>query len=271
MEATHEHAAHQHGEHAHAEHHHEPEPAPRRRRRENWNDDDYVLDWIARQDDRAEERHREFVLIRAMIPKTREQEFRYLNLGAGNGLLDEVLLEHFPGAEGTLVDGSLAMLGAARERLERFGDRVEYVQGNFTTSDWAGALSGPFDVAVSTIALHNLRDAVAIREVYAQTYKLLGHGGLFLNLDYIRPARPELSGLARWGAKDPEAKLMGRGGGQNLPGTLQEHLAWLNEAGFACADCFWREFQVALIGGVRDHLHLPEEEHAHGADAHHAH
>jgi SAM-dependent methyltransferase len=256
MEATHQaHGTTSEQEHAHDHSH-------------DWNDEEYVNQWLAREEERAAERRRQFVVIRALMPKTQEQEFRYLNLGAGPGNLDDVLLEQFPGAQATLVDQSLVMLSNARKRLARFEDRVEYVQANLSSPDWAGAVSGPFDFAVSTIAIHNLGSARRIRELYAETYRLMGHGGMFLNLDYVRPARPSLAALSPWAAKDPEAGLNGRGGGSGMPGTMIEQMGWLSEAGFACVDVPWKDLNTVLFCAIRDHLHMPE---GHAAEDAHSH
>lgn len=224
---------------------------------EDWNNEDYVERWLAQQQERAAERQRQFAIVRAVIPKLPEQEFRYLNLGAGPGDLDDVLLTHFPGAAATLVDFSLVMLGMARQRLQRFGNRVEYIHANLASPDWAGAVSGPFDFIISTQAVHHLREPRRIRELYAEVYRLMGHGGTFLNLDRIRPARPSLAPLAAWAAQDPEAGFMGRGGDPGLPGSLLEHLSWLSEAGFNCVDVYWKDLSTALFCGIRDHLHMP--------------
>jgi tRNA (cmo5U34)-methyltransferase len=268
LEATH------HGHEAASEHGHGHEPAAdhghEREHREDWNDEAFVNDWIERQKDRLPGRKRHFALIRSLITKTPDSEFSYLNIGAGPGYLDEVLLEAFPEAQATLVDGSLPMLGAARRQLERFGDRVEYVQANFANPSWAQAISGPFDFAVSTIAIHNLRDPKRIRELFGETFQLLGHGGLFLNLDYVRPARESLSGLGRWVAKDPEAGLS-RSGGHDMPATMLEQLGWLNEAGFPCVEVPWKELNTVLFCALRDHLHLPEGADGHAAGGEHAH
>lgn len=236
---------------------------------EDWNSEEYVAYWLQREQERAAERRRQFTIVRAVVPKMREAEFRYLNLGAGPGNLDEVLLEQFPGATATLVDFSLLMLSTARQRLARFGDRVEYVQANLVGPDWVGATGGTFDFVFSTLTIHGLREPRRIRDLYTETYSLLGHGGMFLNFDYVRAARPTFARFAPWAAKDPEAGFSGRTGGEGLPGTLLEQLGWLAEAGFANIDVLWKDMNLALICGVRDHLHLPDGEHAHGAQSGH--
>ncbi|MBW7929194.1 MAG: class I SAM-dependent methyltransferase, partial [Fimbriimonadaceae bacterium] len=138
---------------------------------------------MEREKERADSRRRQFATVRAVIPKRPADEFRYLNLGAGPGGLDELLLERFLGANATLVDGSLVMLDAASERLARFGGRVEYVQADLSRPEWTGAVGEGFDFAVSTIAIHNLRDGSRIRALYSEIHRLMGHGGMFLNLD----------------------------------------------------------------------------------------
>jgi tRNA (cmo5U34)-methyltransferase len=268
VEATHHHAEHS-TEHE-DEHRHEGEHG-HERHHEDWTDEEYVGQWLERQG-RRPERARHFALIRSLITRRPEDEFRYLNLGAGGGHLDEVLLQAFPGAQATLLDGSLAMLTAARKQLQRFDDRVEYVQADLSTHEWADALSGPFDFAVSTIAIHNLRDPKAIRAIYNETYRLLGHGGAFLNLDYVRPARASLTALGPWMAKDPDAQIT-RSGGRDMPGTMQEQIGWLNEAGFPCVEVIWKELNTVLFCAIRDHLHMPEgeDDHGHGGGDGHAH
>jgi tRNA (cmo5U34)-methyltransferase len=232
-------------------------PQAAQRPREDWFDETFVAYWIDQQDTRTDERQRQFVRLRSVVPKTAEEEFRYMNLGAGPGHLDEVLLEQFRGAHATLVDGAPGMLNEARRRLKRFESRVEFVQADLATPEWTSALAGPFDVAVSSIALHNLRDPRRIRQVYAETCDLLAEGGLFLNLDYVRATRPAFAPFAPWAAQDPDAEFNHARGHGGAPGTVEEQLGWLREAGFAGADCFWKEFQVALMAGMRERVRVP--------------
>ncbi|MGE0059192.1 MAG: class I SAM-dependent methyltransferase [Dehalococcoidia bacterium] len=258
---SHEHDHEAHDEHDPGEHHdHEHGEA-------DWNDDDFVAQWQERQKDRSVERRRQYVTIRALMPKLPEQEFRYINLGAGPGDLDEVLLEHFNGASVTLVDTSLAMLDAARKRLSRFGDRVEYVQANLSRPAWLGAVSGPFDFAISTHSVHHIGDGERIKTFYGELYGLLGHGGMVLNFDFVAPAQPMLADLVPWAARDEEAALNTHRP-HEVSATLNDHLGWLSEAGFGTVDVLCKDLNAALICAIRDHLHMPEGyDHAH-AHAH---
>jgi SAM-dependent methyltransferase len=67
-----------------------------------------------------------------------------LDVGGGSGRVGEFALE--AGASRYVdVDLSDTMLDLARDRLARFGDRVELIQGDFLTAP----IEGPFDVAIA--------------------------------------------------------------------------------------------------------------------------
>ncbi len=79
-----------------------------------------------------------------------------LDVGGGSGRIGELLLAE--GASRYLdVDLSETMLDLARERLARFGDKVELVQGDFL----ATPLPGPFDVVLALGYFDYIEDAAA--------------------------------------------------------------------------------------------------------------
>ncbi len=79
-----------------------------------------------------------------------------LDVGGGSARVGERTLEH--GASRYVdIDLSDTMLGLARARLERFGDKVELVQGDFLTTP----LRGPFDVALALGYFDYIEDAAA--------------------------------------------------------------------------------------------------------------
>lgn len=79
-----------------------------------------------------------------------------LDVGGGSGRIGEPILA---GGASRYVDVDLSetMLALARERLARFGDKVELVQGDFLTAD----IRGPFDVALALGYFDYIEDAVA--------------------------------------------------------------------------------------------------------------
>jgi len=240
-------------------------------RRENWFDPDYVRGWLQRQEERSPE-SRQFSRVLNAIPRAADEPFRYLNLGAGGGTLDALILERFPNAEATLVDGSTVMVEQARERLQTFTSRARVIESNLSEPTWVDAVRGPFEGAVSTIALHNLRDPMRIRALYAEVGGVLADGGWFLDLDYVRAAAPAVADWFRWtagsdGVASGEQSQQwragggtasgGRGGGRGFPGTLDEQLVWLREAGFGPVDCLWKESQLVLLGACKGSLRIP--------------
>jgi tRNA (cmo5U34)-methyltransferase len=228
---------------------------------EDWFNDAFVASWLTKDVPRATQRQHQFVMVRAHVPFKPEDSFRYINLGAGGGGLDEVILKQFPHAEATLLDGSPVMLSAAGDLLAPFGDRVTYAQGNFATPEWRDAVNGTFDVAVSTIAIHNLFDGGRIRALYGELFQVMNEGGFFVNFDLIRMESPQLRFQAQWAQRDPDAGIGGGGGGgggSRPPGTMAEQLGWLREAGFVAVDCFWREYGRALFGGWRGGVRTPD-------------
>jgi hypothetical protein len=125
--------------------------------------------------------------------------------------------------------------------------------------DWTKAAGGPYDFILSTIALHNLEDPKRLREVYGEVYQVTAEHGLFINFDYVRAAHPSLGRVFQWASADPEAGFMPVRGYRPYVGSVPEHLAWLQEAGYSPVDCFWRDLRIALFGGFRSGARVPEQ------------
>jgi tRNA (cmo5U34)-methyltransferase len=226
--------------------------------REDWSDERWVAEWIGRQDARTAQRNRQFVMLRAMLPFATDDSFAYVNVGSGPGPFDELVLRRYPRARAILVDVSPLMLERAAQLLGPMAERARFVQADLSSRSWAAALDGEeVNAVMSCIAIHNLREPALIRSVYADCYRLLSDGGVFFNFDYVRMAAPQLHALAAWAGSDQEGGFAPGGGGSGMPGSADEQVAWLREAGFSPADCFYREFRVALFGGCKGALRVP--------------
>jgi trans-aconitate 2-methyltransferase len=84
---------------------------------------------------------------------------RVLDAGCGTGRVTELLLTRLPRGRVLALDGSPAMLDQARDRLARFGDRVEFVE-----ADLRGPLQidEPVDAILSTATFHWIHDHAAL-------------------------------------------------------------------------------------------------------------
>lgn len=182
----------------------------------DWHSTDYVAEWIARDATRDAARR---PLLRQMLsyaPFARDAELDVLDVGAGYGVVSEEVLLVFPAARITLQDYSQPMLDRARERLADHSHRLRYIVCDLTDPSWPQQIGGPFDLAVSAIAIHNLRDPEKIYACYRAIHDLLRPGGWFLNCD-------------------------------RFVGTVEPHLVELRSAGFAQVGCPWQEPPRAII------------------------
>ena len=186
----------------------------------DWHSTDYVAEWIRRDAARDPERRPRLQQMLSCAPLPRDAELDVLDVGAGYGAVSEEVLKAFPAARVTLQDYSRPMLDHARQRLADRSDQLRYVVCDLVDPSWPKQVGGPFDLAVSAIALHNLGDAEKIYACYRAIHDLLKPGGCFLNCDrFVEGVEP--------------------------------HLGALREAGFDCVECLWRESPRAILIATR--------------------
>jgi tRNA (cmo5U34)-methyltransferase len=173
---------------------------------------------------------------------------RVLDLGAGTGLLSQRLLEAHPDAEVVLLDGAPAMLDQARARL---GERARYVLGDLTDP----LPDGPWDAIVSALAIHHLADPDKAT-LLTRARGALTPGGVFVNAEQVAGTTPALEAFnlrrheqaARaLGTDDAEWDAAVERMRHDRKVTVDRHLAWLREAGFADADCLFKDHSFAVL------------------------
>jgi 2-polyprenyl-3-methyl-5-hydroxy-6-metoxy-1,4-benzoquinol methylase len=197
---------HHHHHHAHGGHHHD------------WHSPDYVSGWIARDLDRQNDRQRIIERLIAAIPFARDRGLAVLDVGGGSGVLTEAVLKAFPRAQVTLQDFSEPMLESARKHFAARAGQVRYVLSDLRDPAWAQSAGGPFDLAVSGIAIHNLHDLAAIAGCYEAVHGLMRSGGCFLDYDHFD-----------------------RAGGVSL------HQHSMRVAGFSNVELIWHEHPTAIL------------------------
>ena len=187
-------------------------------REHDWHSQNYVEWWIARDsgsDAERRQRLRETLAYAGFAPGA---EIAVLDVGGGYGVVTEEVLAAFPQARVSLQDYSEPMLAAARQRLVRHRERLRFVHADLRDPSWTGAVGGAFDLAVSAIAIHNLRDIQAIAACYRGIAQVLKPGAPFLDYDLF-----------------------------DIAGGLALHTKMLEEAGFARVDCLWQQSPAAML------------------------
>ena len=168
----------------------------------DWHSTDYVAEWITRDAARDPERRPLLQQMLSFAPLPRDAELDVLDVGAGYGAVSEEVLQAFPAARVTLQDYSRPMLDHARQRLADRSDQLRYVVCDLVDPSWPKQVGGPFDLAVSAIALHNLRDPEKIFACYRAIHDLLQARRLLLELRPVcRGRRAASGGAARGGVR----------------------------------------------------------------------
>lgn len=204
-----------------------------------------------------------------LIATGRPSIHTFLDLGCGDGILGRSIRARYPEADGVFLDFSEPMLTNARQKLNGTPN-VTFIQQDFGQPGWQESITTwkPFDVIVSGFAIHHQPDTRK-RAIYQEIYDLLPPGGIFLNLEHVKPAtewvehiteelvidglydyhrsrQPDLSREAvaqNFHARADKAA--------NILAPVENQCQWLREIGFTHVDCYLKVFEFALFGGLR--------------------
>lgn len=136
-----------------------------------------------------------------------------LDLGVGAGETARRVLSIHRDAHLVAIDSSAQMLRAAAEALRH--SRVTVVQQQLSDP----LPDQPFDLAISALALHHLDDDAKTVLFHRLAHALRPNGRLVLG-DVVVPA-------------DSADALIDCEPGYDFPSTVEQHLEWMSEAGFA--------------------------------------
>lgn len=186
-------------------------------------------------------------------------------MGAGTGILSELILTSFPNAKTTVFDLSEKMLETCGKKLAVFKDRLDFELADFLTDDFGTN----YDLVVSGLAVHHIDDE-GKRALFKRIFKSLNKGGTLLIRDCVTGATPDLTekyenlwrAFMRENGEDDE-KWFARHLEEDTPSSLSNQLTWLREAGFINVGCHWRYFKfcdlrrlyrsIATISVIQDH------------------
>jgi len=210
-----------------------------------------------------------------LLPARVDEEFTMVELAAGEGILAQAFLEHFPRCHYIALDGSAVMRARMTRTLSHFDTRLEVLPFELAEQAWREQLPHPLRAVVSSLCVHHL-PGVGKRQLFADIAQHLAPGGALLLADIMEPATPQIAALyaqqydelVRQQSVTLRGSLDGFEQFQRLrwnyfrydysdpasgdqPSTLSDQLRWLHEAGFNPVDCFWLRAGHAIYGGFK--------------------
>jgi tRNA (cmo5U34)-methyltransferase len=208
-------------------------------------------------------------LVRRLLARHPHPAARFLDLGAGDGAMSELVLSLQPQAEAVLVDFSEPMLERAGRRLAGGAARWQSVRGDLSDPAWrAGLPAGSYGAAVSAFAIHHLPSARK-RTLFAELYALLEPGALFVNMDYTlvegplrgvweeqmiaNAVRAERERDGRRSQEEVERELP-NDDDDDRPDRAEDQVQWLCDAGFEQAEVHFKWAEAAVFGAIKPAL-----------------
>jgi tRNA (cmo5U34)-methyltransferase len=183
---------------------------------------------------------------------------RILDIGAGTGNLSRTILEKIGGIHATLLDFSGNMLDEAPNVLASFKGMFDIINADFMTYD-IGA--GHYNAAVSSFAIHHLREDREYLALYKKIFESLSEPGIFACCDVVAGSTTEISELneEEWTRylrsrdfKEADiTKILSNYKIEDSPISLSKHTELLGKAGFDTTDVIWKKANFGIYVGIK--------------------
>jgi trans-aconitate methyltransferase len=206
------------------------------------------------------------ILLR-LISQSQSCVNNFIDLGCGDGILANTILNQYSDANGLLLDYSPSMIDAAKNRMSAFQNQ-KIIQSDLSNSNWQDNVINKPEVVVSGYAIHHLKNGRKY-ELFEEIFKILKPGGIFINMEHVASTTKFGNSLFNELIIDTlHAKLEKEGKKQSKAELMREHLNrpdqyenillpvttqcdWLKEIGFIDVDCFFKCFEFTTYAGIK--------------------
>jgi len=181
---------------------------------------------------------------------------RIIDLGCGTGTVAKRLGDKFPNSKMVCLDIASKMIDIAKYKLDN-RKNTEFIVGDFSTVDF----KEPFDVVVSSLALHHIQTDEEKKEFYTKIYTLLNKSGQFINADVVLATTDYQQNLNmnRWidymnrnvSMEEIQQRWIPAHKAEDSPSKLMDQLKWLEEIGFESVDVIWKYYNFSVYGGIK--------------------
>jgi ubiquinone/menaquinone biosynthesis C-methylase UbiE len=208
------------------------------------------------------------ILLR-LIKRFRPNVESFLDLGCGDGVLGKTLYTNWTESKGIFVDYSEPMINAAKIKCKEYENQSVFVVQDFGKADWLNSISTklPVDVVISGFSIHHQNDDNKKR-IYTEIFeKILKPGGIFLNLEQVKSATPEIETIFNEFFMDRMRQFQQETNSNipietieeefykdkkvNILASVEQQCEWLRELGFTNVDCFFKIFELSIFGGIK--------------------
>jgi len=201
-----------------------------------WQSAESVQAWSAEagRQERGRRDHRRFMAV--LLPFAEQDDFTFLDLGAGTGAASRTILDLHPRSTAILAD--------------------------FSAGEWPAAIPAALDAGGSSMCVHHLTDERK-QGLFAEILAHLVPGGWYLNYDPVRGADPVVEATwQRVSDHDDPAAAERRRHRSPLDQArwdnhvrylipLDQQLGYLRSAGFEGVDVYWKQLENVIYGGRR--------------------
>lgn len=230
-------------------------------RHDDWENPEFARHWDAVVSAANPSRAEQLDILTAIVERVYVPGTSILDPGIGSGLVELALFARVPNAQIVGVEQSKAMIALAEQRLAPYADRCQIVRHDLADIENLTLPQGIYSVAFSVQTLHHIPHE-AQRAVYQFVARLLPPGGVFLHMERVALDAETFADVISpaWEALESRAEVKSGGTAEDFlarlshknehAATLEEHLVWLREAGFA-ATSLHLQLNRALMVGVK--------------------
>jgi tRNA (cmo5U34)-methyltransferase len=122
------------------------------------------------------------ILLR-LISQSQSCVNNFIDLGCGDGILANTILNQYSDANGLLLDYSPSMIDAAKNRMIAFQNQ-KIIKSDLSKSNWQDNVINKPEVVVSGYAIHHLKNGRKY-ELFEEIFKILKPGGIFINMEHV--------------------------------------------------------------------------------------
>ncbi len=176
-----------------------------------------------------------------------------LDLGAGTGILTQLIHNQHPQSNITLVDLSTEMLKKAKEKFKN--KNFKYIEADYLKHDF----KNKYDIIVSSLSIHHLTDKEK-QELYKKIYEMLKPNGIFINADQVRGSteyteqtykKQDETHLKKQDIPEEEKEILRNRRKLDKPATLKDTLQWYEEIGYKNVDIYYKYYRYIVIAGEK--------------------